>query len=322
MRVRIGLHCSHEQFSPSRLLELAAKAEQHGFRHISCSDHFAPWSLSQGHSGQAWAWMGAAMAATGHTCGTVCSPGYRYHPAIVAQMGATLSQMFPGRFWLAIGSGELLNEHITGEFWPPKEERNDRLQECADVIRALWSGETVSHYGLVTVEDAHLYTRPERPPLLIGAALTPATAQFLGSFTDGLLTIARPVEPMREMIEAYKDGGGDGKPLFLKLDVSYASDYDTALHSAWEHWRYPLAGVTVINDLRSPAQLDAIGEFISPEYVATAILIASDPQHIADAVREYAELGFEQISLHNVNKWQEGFLNDFAPLLGDGDLEW
>jgi G6PDH family F420-dependent oxidoreductase len=264
--------------------------------------------------------MGAAMAATVHTCGTVCAPGYRYHPAIVAQMGATLAQMFPGRFWLAIGSGELLNEHITGQFWPPKDQRNRRLQECADVIRALWAGETVSHYGLVTVEEAHLYTRPEQPPLLIGAALTPATARFLGSFTDGLLTTARPIESLREMIEAYQAGGGDGKPLFLKLDVSYASDYDTALHSGWEHWRQPLAGVTVINDLRSPAQLDAIAEFIPPEHVAKAILIATHPQPIADAVRGYAELGFQQISLHNVNCWQERFLDDFGPLLQDGSL--
>jgi alkanesulfonate monooxygenase SsuD/methylene tetrahydromethanopterin reductase-like flavin-dependent oxidoreductase (luciferase family) len=170
------------------------------------------------------------------------------------------------------------------------------------------------------VEEARLYVRPERPPLLIGAALTPATARFLGSFTDGLLTTARPMGPMREMIDAYKEGGGDGKPLFLKLDVSYAGDYDTALRSGWEQWRFPLAGVTVINDLRYPAQLDAIGEFIPPEHVANAILIAGNPQHIADTIRIYIDLGFEQVSLHNVNLWQERFLDDFGPLLSDGGL--
>lgn len=321
MKARIGFHCSHEQFSPRRLLDLAIKAEHCGFRHISNSDHLVPWSESQGHSGQAWAWMGAAMAATGHTCGAVCSPGYRYHPVIVAQMAATLMQMFPGRFWLSVGSGELLNEHVTGEFWPPKDQRNDRLRECAAVIRALWAGETVSHHGLVTVEEARLYVRPERPPRLIGAALTPATARFLGSFTDGLITTARPIEPMREMIDAYREGGGDGKPLLLKLDVSYASDYDTALQSAWEHWRFPLAGVAVINDLRYPAQLDVIGGFIPPEHVANAILIADNPQHIADTIRTYIDLGFEQVSLHNVNLGQDRFLDDFGPLLSDGMLE-
>lgn len=108
--------------------------------------------------------------------GTVCAPGDRYHPAVVAQAAATLAQMFPGRFWLSVGSGEALNEHVTGTVWPEKAERNARLQECVDVIRALWAGETVTHRGRVTVVDAKLYVRPEEPPRLIAAALSEETA--------------------------------------------------------------------------------------------------------------------------------------------------
>src|ERR687894_2432757 len=148
----VGLHCSHEQIPPSRLLEHAKHAEAAGFGAIMSSDHFSPWSERQGESGFAWSWLAAAMATTSLPFGVVNAPRQRYHPAIIAQAAATLSEMFPGRFWLAVGSGEALNEHITGERWPSKPERNARLLECVKLMRALWKGETVSHHGLVTVE--------------------------------------------------------------------------------------------------------------------------------------------------------------------------
>src|SRR3712207_584894 len=141
-----------------------------------CSDRFHPWTERQGESGFAWSWLGAAMQAPALPFGVVCAPGQRYHPAVVAQAAATLAEMFPGRFWLAVGSGQALNEHITGGAWPPKAERNARLEECVEVIRALWAGETVSRRGRwVRVEAARLYTRPETPPLLFGAAVSEAT---------------------------------------------------------------------------------------------------------------------------------------------------
>src|SRR5918998_1447873 len=172
---RFGYQASHEQHRPSELLEYVLAAEAAGFEAAMCSDHFHPWTDAQGQSGFAWSWLGAALQATSLSFGTVTAPGARYHPAIVAQAAATVAEMFPERFWLAIGTGEALNEAITGARWPTKPERNERLMECAEVMRALWRGETVTHHGRVNVQEARLYSLPDKPPQLFGAALTPET---------------------------------------------------------------------------------------------------------------------------------------------------
>src|ERR687898_783520 len=172
----IGFHNSHEQIHPAELLEAVQHAEEVGFTAAMCSDHFAPWNLEQGHSGFAWSWLGAAMATTSLPFGAVNAPGQRYHPAIVAQGIATLNAMFPGRFWIALGSGEAMNEHITGDKWPRKDVRDARLRECVAIIRALLAGEEVTHEGLVTVDRAKIWSRPEQPPALIAPAVSVATA--------------------------------------------------------------------------------------------------------------------------------------------------
>ena len=122
-----------------------ARAEAAGFACASASDHFHPWSERQGWSNFVWSWLGAAMERTQLPFRTVSAPGYRYNPAILAQAGATLSFMYPERLWMALGTGQRLNEAITGVPWPQKDERNARLKECVDIIRALWAGETVTH---------------------------------------------------------------------------------------------------------------------------------------------------------------------------------
>jgi coenzyme F420-dependent glucose-6-phosphate dehydrogenase len=146
---RFGYHVSHEQFAPSDLLQWTKRAEEAGFDCAMSSDHFHPWSERQGQSGFAWSWLGAAMEATNLPFGIISAPGYRYHPAVIAQGAATLAQMYPDRLWLALGSGEAINESITGAAWPDKQERNARLFECAQIIRALFAGETVTHRGRV-----------------------------------------------------------------------------------------------------------------------------------------------------------------------------
>src|SRR4051795_10863738 len=173
----IGFHNSHEQVHPADLLRAVQHAEEVGFTAAMCSDHFAPWNQRQGHSGFAWSWLGAALATTSLPFGAVNAPGQRYHPAIVAQAIATLDAMFPGRFWVALGSGEAMNEHITGDRWPRKAERDVRLRECVEIIRALLAGEEVTHEGRVTVDRARLWTLPEQPPTLIAPAVTGATAR-------------------------------------------------------------------------------------------------------------------------------------------------
>src|SRR5688572_30493939 len=204
----IGFHASHEQFTPSRLLRLAQLAQQAGFQAGMCSDHFNPWGERQGQSGFAWSWLGAALQAVpAWTFGMVNAPGQRYHPAILAQAAATLGEMFPGRLWCAFGSGQYLNEHITGQPWPTKAERNERLRESVEVMRRLWRGETVTHRGRwFAVEEAKLYTRPADPPRVYGAALTEETARFVGSWADGLITVHAAPENLRKIVAAFREG--------------------------------------------------------------------------------------------------------------------
>lgn len=179
--VKLGYHISHEQFPPSKLLQLAKKAEESGFQFGLSSDHFSTWNTNQGHSGFAWSWLGAALCHTKMNFGVVNCPCFRYHPAVIAQAAATLDEMYPERFWLSVGSGQALNEAITGQHWPAKQKRNDMLKESVDIIRALWRGETVTNHGLIKVEEATLYTRPKSALPIVGAAITPDTAKWLAS---------------------------------------------------------------------------------------------------------------------------------------------
>src|SRR3712207_1146369 len=232
----IGFHASHEQVHPAELLRAVQHAEQVGFTAAMCSDHLEPWNERQGHSGFAWSWLGAALATTGLPFGAVNAPGQRSHPVIVAQAIATLGAMFPGRFWVALGSGEAMNEHVTGHVWPRKELRDARLRECVDVIRALLAGEEVTHDGLVTVDRARLWTLPDVRPALIVPAVTPATARAGAAWADGFVTVNQPHDDLRQLVEAYRTAGGRG-PLALQLHLSYDPDADRALATAHDQWR-------------------------------------------------------------------------------------
>jgi coenzyme F420-dependent glucose-6-phosphate dehydrogenase len=209
--VLYAYHASHEQFTPSALMRYARLAEQAGFTAVSSSEHLQPWSPRQGQSGFAWAWRGAAMQATTLPFSAVCAPGLRYHPMILAQAAATLAELFPGRFQVALGSGEALNERVLGAPWPPKPERHARLRECVDLIRALWAGETVTHHGHVHILSGKLYTRPAVPPNIFGAAVTTETARWVGGWADGLLTVGGAPEAVRPRLDAFGEGGGAGK---------------------------------------------------------------------------------------------------------------
>lgn len=309
---KLSYHVSHEQFSPSRLLRLVTEAEQAGFQGALSSDHFHPWSTVQGESGFAWSWIGAAMAQTGLTYGVVNAPGQRYHPAIIAQASATLAEMFPGRFWIALGSGQAVNERITGTKWPDKQIRNERLKECADVIRALWRGEKVNYHGLVKVEEARLYSLPAVPPLLVGAAITEPTARWLGSWADALITISHPIEKLKAVIDAFKEGGGEGKPLFLKMQISYDTTKEAALNGAFVQWKTNIFENHLQAELRSPEMFEAASRYLSEEVMYEHVKISPDVNKHIDTIHEYAALGFDEIILHNVNTKQEQFIEVFG----------
>jgi coenzyme F420-dependent glucose-6-phosphate dehydrogenase len=310
--LKIGYHASHEQFKPSTLLHYVQLAEQAGFTAISSSDHFHPWSNRQGESGFAWSWLGAALQATSLSFGVVNAPGQRYHPAIIAQAAATLADLFPERFWMAAGTGQALNELITGERWPSKADRNTRLKECVDIIRALWQGETVTHRGLVTVEEATLYTRPTVKPLIFGAAVTPKTAEWVGSWADGLLTISQPREELKAVVDAFRRGGGEGKPMYLKVQLSYAKTHQRAQEGAYDQWRGNIFPNGMLTDLRRPEQFDMAGDLVNLAEVDRMVRISADLNQQTDWLLNDLELGFEQLFLHNVNLEHEPFIQEFG----------
>jgi probable non-F420 flavinoid oxidoreductase len=306
-----GIHNSHEQAHPSALLDAVRDAERAGFAAAMSSDHFSPWSARQGQSAFAWSWLGAAMQATSLPFGVVTAPGQRYHPAIIAQAIGTLAAMYPGRFWAALGTGEASNEHITGDRWPRKEMRTARLRECVDVIRALLAGEQVSHDGLVTVDRARLWTRPERPPALVGAAVSVPTARWCAEWADGLITVNGSVKHLRRMIDAYRDAGGRGR-LHLQVHLSWAPDEAEAARLAYEQWRSNVFAPPVCWDLEMTDHFDVVSERVLPERVAEVVNISADPARHAEWLHEYAELGFDEIYLHHVGQQQREFIDTFG----------
>jgi probable non-F420 flavinoid oxidoreductase len=307
---RYGYHASHEQLPPSALRDCVVLAEQAGFTEGMCSDHIAPWSTAQGESGFAWSWLGAALQATRRMpFGTVNAPGQRYHPAIIAQAAATLAEMFPERFWFAVGSGEAVNEHVTGAPWPRKDLRNQRLRECVDVMRALWRGEEVSHDGLVTVDRARLYSLPARPPLVFGAAVSAATARWVGSWADGLITVNAAVEELQPVLDAFREGGGDGKPIRLQVHLSHAATLDEARAVAFDQWGANVVGPPVAWDLQTVEEFDSIAAMARPEQVDALVLLSDDVARLRDQLHDYAELGIEVVYLHSVGKDQRRFLD-------------
>ena len=308
---RFALHCSHEQIPPSRLLAAAERAEEAGFDGGMSSDHFSPWSERQGESGFAWSFLGAALARTGLPFGVVNAPGQRYHPAIVAQAAATLTEMFPERLWVALGTGEASNEHITGDPWPPKEERKARLRECVDVMRALFAGEEVTHSGHVVVDRARLYTRPETPPPLYGAAVSEATARWAGEWADGLATVNAPADHLRSMIDAFRGGGGDG-PLVLQVHLSWAPSDDEALAIAHDQWRSNVFDPPLCWDVDSVAGFDAAAAYVKPEDLHGKVLVSADPAQHVEWLSELAALGFDEIALHHVGQDLDPFIDTFG----------
>jgi coenzyme F420-dependent glucose-6-phosphate dehydrogenase len=310
--VLCAYHASHEQFAPRALVRYVRLAEEAGFTAVSSSEHLQPWSARQGQSGFAWAWLGAAMQATFLPFSLVCAPGQRYHPVVIAQADATLAELFPGRFQLALGSGEALNERVLGGPWPPKAERHARLLECVDIIRALWAGETVTQNGRVRIQEGKLYTRPAVPRALFGAAITATTARWVGGWADGLLTLGGSPEAVRRTLDAFYEGGGAGKPVILQVALSYARDEVVARQGAYEQWRTNIFPSEILAELWTPEQFEAIARYVRPEDLDASIRISADPQRHLAWLQQDLALGVSQINLHNVNREQEAFIDVFG----------
>ncbi len=310
--MEIGFHASHEQFAPSRLLRLALRAEEAGFDAVLSSDHLTPWSERQGEAGYAWAWLGAALATTTLPYGVVTAPGDRYHPVVTAQAIATLLEMAPGRFIPALGSGQALNEHVTGRPWPTKDVRNARLAECADVIRRLLRGETVDHDGLVRLHAARVYTLPTEPPPLFAAALSPETARAVAGWADGLITVNAPAPRLREVIGAFREAAGADKPVHVQMHLSWARSEEGVRAQALDQWRANALPPVLNEELEVPAQVDAATAHVPAAALEDSIVMSSDLARHAEVLADYAQLGVARVYLHQVGVEQEEFVDVFG----------
>ncbi|WP_426321083.1 TIGR03885 family FMN-dependent LLM class oxidoreductase [Microbacterium sp. E-13] len=310
----IGFHASHEQIPPSELLIAVQRAEAAGFDGAMCSDHLAPWNPRQGESGFALSWLGAALARTDFSIGMVNAPGQRYHPVVVAQAFATLEEMFPGRFWAALGSGEAMNEHVTADPWPPKHVRNERLAESVDVIRRLLAGEEVSHDGRVRVHRARVWSRPVQPPPLLATAVSAETAGWAASWAEGLATVAQAPETLERVVDAYRSGGGAG-PCVLQVHVSFAETDAAAYAIAEDQWRNGLVPPPLAWDLEQPEDFDAAVGEVDEAKLRQAVLVDEDPVALAERIADLARIGFDRVYVHHVGREQGDFLDAAASVI-------
>jgi coenzyme F420-dependent glucose-6-phosphate dehydrogenase len=305
-RVRIGYSLSSEEQRPADLVRFAQQAEASGFVYASISDHFHPWVDAQGNSPFVWTVLGAIANATsslevgtGVTCPTV-----RYHPTIVAQAAATVASLMPGRFFLGLGTGENLNEHITGARWPAYEERASMLEEAVDIIRRLWEGGTVDHRGEhFVVDNARLYTLPEAPPPIIVAASGPKAAALAGRIGDGL------INPMgdADVVKAYEAVAGQDCPKYLQVSVCWNESETEARRLA--HRLVPSVGLPgeLGNVLPTPTHYEQAVQLVTEDELAKTIVCGPDPERHIAKIQSGIDAGYDRIHVYQVGPDQEGF---------------
>ncbi|MCS5718900.1 TIGR03557 family F420-dependent LLM class oxidoreductase [Herbiconiux sp. CPCC 205763] len=328
--IQVGYAAMLEQFHPSEAVALSAYAEEHGFSGVMAADHFQPWVPRQGQSSFVWNVLAAVGERTRGDFGPgVTSPSFRWHPAMVAQASATLGAMYPGRHWLGLGSGEALNEHIVGGYWPEAPERINRMFEAVDIINKLFTaslaGKDVKHSGtFFKLESTRLWTMPERAPEILVATAGPVTARRAGRTVDGLITVGAPLEKISGLFTKFDEGAREaGKdpstmPRVLQLHLSWAATDEEAMASALREWpnggmRFPKA------DIRSPFEFEQLAKMVRPEDFDGRLVISSDPDVHRAHIQRFADLGFDKIYLHNVGRnqreWIDVFGRDVLPKL-------
>ncbi len=315
----IGYAAMFEQFHPTDLLDWSRRAEASGFTAVMASDHFHPWTPEQGQSAFVWSWLGALGAETKLRFGTgVTPPGYRYHPAIVAQAAATLEAMFPGRFYLGLGAGEALNEHIIGDYWPEPPERLRRLMESIEVIQKLFTGKVVRYDGeYIKLESAKLYTLPEKSPPIYVATSGPLMSERTGRLVDGIITVGAADEKIRMLLGRFEKGAREaGKdpskmPRIIQLHVSWAGSDDEAVEQAVREW--PNGGMNFPKqDIRNPEDFAAMARLVRPENFKGRVLCSADLDVHCDHIQHFIDLGFTEVYVHNVGRNQAEFIEAYG----------
>lgn len=303
---KIGYSLSSEEHGPRDLVRFGAMAADHGFTDIIISDHFHPWIEEQGESPFVWSVIGGISTAkpdvrigTGVTCPTI-----RTHPAIIAHAAATASLMAGGRFFLGVGSGEQLNEHVLGDRWAPADVRLEMLEESVEVMRKLWTGDEVTHYGAhYTVENARLYSAPQEQVPVYVSAFGPKAAELAGRIGDGFVNTS----PDADLVKAYRDAGGKG-PAIAGAKACWASDEATARKTVHRLW--PNTGLPgeLAQELRTPAHFEQATQLVDEDTAVGSTPVGPDPEVHAESMRAYVEAGFDEVYVHQIGPDQEDFL--------------
>jgi coenzyme F420-dependent glucose-6-phosphate dehydrogenase len=305
--IEVGYQLSSEEHPAPDLVGYARRAEEVGFTYAVVSDHFHPWLHRQGQSPFVWTVLGAIAQLTKRLrVGTaVTAPIRRTPPYLVAQAAATAATLLPGRFFLGVGTGENLNEHVTGEWWPPGEVRREMLEEAVEVIRKLWKGGTVEHFGRhFTVDNARVYSRPPEPPPIIVAADAKASAELAGRIGDGLIAVSAS----EQLVQTFEEAGGTRKPRYGQVDVCVAADEAEARRIAHRQWAAPAAIPSrLLTKLRVPADFQAVVDLVSEEQVSKRVVCSHDPEVHLAKIREFADAGFDHVHVHQVGADQETF---------------
>ncbi len=318
----IGYAAMLEQFHPTDLLDWCAQAETAGFEAgFMVSEHFHPWTPQQGQSAFAWSFMGALGQRTSLNFGTaVTCPGFRYHPAVIAHAAATIGAMYPGRFYLGLGAGEALNEHVIGGVWPEIGIRSAMMFESIEIINKLFTGKVVKHKGeFFTLESAKLYTLPpeeQRVPVYVATA-GPINAKKTGKFADGIITVGAADEKISMLWQKYEEGAREaGKeaatsPKMLQIHVSWAATDEEAVQNAMTEW--PNGGMPFPKqDIKNPEDFAAMAKMVRPEDFKNRVLMTSDLEAHTKHIQHYVDMGFDEVHLHNVGRNQAQFIEVFG----------
>lgn len=302
----IGYWLSSEEHRPNDLVSNARRANELGLSHVMISDHYHPWIDAQGQAPFVWSVIGGLAHATpGLSVGTgVTCPLIRIHPAIIAQVAATAASMLEGRFFLGVGTGENLNEHITGEHWPSYAVRLEMLEEAIEIMRLLWQGGLKSYRGKhYTVENARVYTLPDKPVPIMFAAAGKKSAEAAGRLGDGLVATS----PDKELVQIFERAGGQGKPKHAQFSLCYAKTRAEALDTAYEIW--PTAGVkgSLSQELPLPSNFEDAVQMVSKEDLDKQMILGPDPEPVLARLREYEDAGFTHVYLHQIGPDQQGF---------------
>ena len=303
--MNLGYALSSEEHVPLELVRHAQAAERSGFEYALISDHFHPWIDRQGESSFVWSVIGAIAASTSELrvgTGVTC-PLIRIHPAIIAQAAATAAVLMPGRFFLGVGTGENLNEHVLGDRWPPSAQRREMLREAVEVMQLLWTGELSSFNGNhYTVDNARLYTLPPADVEIVIAAGGLETAELAAEIGDGLVASA----PDRDLVERFVKAGGSG-PRYGQLTVCWDESEAEARQTAFEWWPTAALRGPLGQELPLPSHFEEAAEMVTEDDVADVVVCGPSPDAHLAAIESFADAGFDHVYVHQVGPNQAGF---------------